>query len=275
MNLTTLEVAGVRLVRDEAGQIFATSLDVAERFGKHHKNVLRAIDALECSVEFRRLNFEPSSYINEQGKEQPCYRMTRDGFTLLAMGFTGAEATRWKESYIRAFNMMEREVTQRQEIDTQVILDVINARHDRSDALQRDVAMQVFNVETKVVSVESVVREHGEQISLIQRELGKRRRGILQETKNEHVQAVLRFYHGKCPICAITKVVDDEGQRIPPAEFDHFMANHRPDVGATWLICQPCHREITHSDRSRLDATPDFQSYQRKRKSVQHSLDLE
>jgi Rha family phage regulatory protein len=83
-----------------------TSLQVAIRFKKQHKDVLRSIRNLECSEAFRRRNFALSSYINEQGKEQPCYHMTKDGFTFAVMSFTGNEAGQWKEAYIEAFNRM-------------------------------------------------------------------------------------------------------------------------------------------------------------------------
>jgi phage regulator Rha-like protein len=62
---------------------------------------------LECSTEFAQRNFTPSSYTNLQNKEQPMYQITRDGFTMLAMGFTGKEAAKFKEKYIATFNMME------------------------------------------------------------------------------------------------------------------------------------------------------------------------
>lgn len=81
---------------------------VAQYFAKEHKNVIRDIRELDCSEEFRRLNFEPSSYKNEQGKKQPCYYMTRDGFVFLAMGYRGKKAAKFKELYIRRFNEMER-----------------------------------------------------------------------------------------------------------------------------------------------------------------------
>lgn len=82
------------------------SMKVAERFGKHHRDVLRSVRTLECSEDFRLRNFAQSSYVNEQGREQPCFVMTKDGFSMLAMGFTGKEAARWKEAYIGAFNAM-------------------------------------------------------------------------------------------------------------------------------------------------------------------------
>ncbi len=92
------------------GKVNTTSLDVAEKFSKEHKNVLRDIEKIECSQAFRRLNFEPSSYKNEQNKKQPMFRITRDGFAILVMGFTGKKAMQWKEKYIAAFNRMEKEL---------------------------------------------------------------------------------------------------------------------------------------------------------------------
>lgn len=85
-----------------------TSLDVAETFGKRHDHVLRDIKELECSEEFRLSNFGESSYINMQNKKQPMYLMTKDGFTLLVMGYTGEKAMKFKEAYIKQFNHMEK-----------------------------------------------------------------------------------------------------------------------------------------------------------------------
>jgi len=100
-----------KIIHIDGGQPWTDSRIVAEKFGKRHKNVLRAIANMECSQEFRRLNFEPVDYIDDNGERRPMIRMTRDGFTLLAMGFTGKEAMIWKERYISAFNQMERELT--------------------------------------------------------------------------------------------------------------------------------------------------------------------
>lgn len=83
---------------------------VAEFFEKEHKNVIRDIRELDCSEEFRLLNFEQSSYKNQQGKKQPCYCMTRDGFVFLVMGYRGKKAAHFKEMYIRRFNEMEEHI---------------------------------------------------------------------------------------------------------------------------------------------------------------------
>lgn len=99
----------MKLGKEERAAV--TSLDVAETFGKAHDKVLRDIRELGCSDEFRFSNFGESSYLNAQNKKQPMYLMTRDGFTLLAMGYTGDLAMRFKEAYIKQFNAMEAALT--------------------------------------------------------------------------------------------------------------------------------------------------------------------
>lgn len=92
------------------GQPVTTSLDVATKFNKNHRDVLRAIRELECSEEFSLRNFAQSTYLNDRKQSQPMYLITRDGFAFMAMGFTGAVAGRWKEAYITAFNAMEEKL---------------------------------------------------------------------------------------------------------------------------------------------------------------------
>lgn len=89
------------------GQPTTTSLDVAAHFGKRHDSVLRAIRQLDCSPDFALHNFAECSRPGANNKPEPFFRMTRDGFTFLCMGFTGKEAAKWKEAYISAFNKME------------------------------------------------------------------------------------------------------------------------------------------------------------------------
>jgi len=101
------------LVAVENEHAVTTSLRVAEVFGKQHKNVVRDIKSLDCSEEFRKLNFEPSKIAYQNGnikKQLPMYYITRDGFMFLVMGFTGKTAAKWKEAYIKAFNEMEAKI---------------------------------------------------------------------------------------------------------------------------------------------------------------------
>lgn len=99
----------MELVICNNGKATTTSVKVAEYFGKQHKNVITAIEKLreDPSVE-DRLNFKPVSYMDTMNRLQLMYDIDRDGFTLLAMGFTGKQALQFKLSYIDAFNKAEK-----------------------------------------------------------------------------------------------------------------------------------------------------------------------
>ncbi|MBF0802916.1 MULTISPECIES: Rha family transcriptional regulator [unclassified Neisseria] len=99
------------LVRLSGNRLITTSLAVSNHFGKKHAHVLRDIENLDCSDEFRESNFGLSSYTTSQNKKLPMYEITRDGFVFLCMGFTGTQAAQWKEKYIAAFNAMEAELS--------------------------------------------------------------------------------------------------------------------------------------------------------------------
>ena len=87
--------------------VTALSTDVARYFEKPHNDVLKAIRNLVNKIGGLGKNYQSSEYVNEQNKKQPCYRMDRKGFVLLAMGFTGEKALQFKIAYIDAFDEME------------------------------------------------------------------------------------------------------------------------------------------------------------------------
>ncbi len=97
------------------GKAVTTSQAVSTYFIKRHDNVIQKIECLDCSSEFRLLNFKETSYQRENpnggnGITTKCYQMTKDGFVFLVMGFTGKKAARFKEAYIAEFNRMEAEL---------------------------------------------------------------------------------------------------------------------------------------------------------------------
>lgn len=98
------------------GKAVTTSRYVADFFRKMHKNVIRAIESLECSPEFTQLNFVLSEYTDSTGRKLPMYDMTKDGFVFLVMGFTGKKAAAFKEAYIAEFNRMEAELNHRKPV---------------------------------------------------------------------------------------------------------------------------------------------------------------
>ncbi|EDK9174662.1 Rha family transcriptional regulator [Campylobacter jejuni] len=105
--LAVINGVGVELEVQGADQVTCTSLSVAEVFNKNHKNIIRKINEFPKD-NFTKLNFEPSKYIDSTGRILPCYKITRDGFSLLVMGFTGEKAYKWKIEFIKAFNEMEK-----------------------------------------------------------------------------------------------------------------------------------------------------------------------
>ena len=109
-------------------QLVTSSQIVALYFNKQHKHVLRAIDNIIAefsamtSENIKAQNwaltsmFYTASYKTGTGKRYPMYFMNRDGFSLLAMGFTGKKALEWKIRYIQAFNEMERKLKEQENL---------------------------------------------------------------------------------------------------------------------------------------------------------------
>lgn len=96
----------------KSGSAIASSLDIARHFGKAHKDVLRSIDRIveETGADFAGRNFALSEYLDNSGRKLRAFDLSRDGFSLLVMGFTGSDALQWKLRYIQAFNAMEAEL---------------------------------------------------------------------------------------------------------------------------------------------------------------------
>lgn len=100
------------LIQVNNGQAVVSSRQIADNFGKNHRDVLDAIREILGSAEISATPmFYETTYIHPQNKQEyPEILMNRDGFTLLAMGFTGKKALQWKIKYIQAFNEMEKQL---------------------------------------------------------------------------------------------------------------------------------------------------------------------
>jgi len=97
-------------------RFYASSRDIAEKFGKEHHNVLKAFDALQVPDNFRLVNFEETKCADSQGIERRLVLMTRNGFTILAMGFTGIKAIKWKILYLETFEKMEAKLREPKQV---------------------------------------------------------------------------------------------------------------------------------------------------------------
>lgn len=90
------------------GKALANSRDVATHFGKAHGHVMRSIrNLLSEEPRLGQSNFGLTMHADSQGKAQPTFDMDRTGFSLLALGFTGSRALKFRIAYVEAFDAME------------------------------------------------------------------------------------------------------------------------------------------------------------------------
>lgn len=135
------------------GKPVVSSRQIAENFDKNHRDVLRAVDNLKEDVRnFAQMFFE-STEADSYGREQRTYLMNRDGFTLLAMGFTGKAALEWKLKYIAAFNEMEKKLTEQPKLTrSQLLATALIAAHEELEEKDK----QIETMKPKVLFADAV-----------------------------------------------------------------------------------------------------------------------
>ena len=136
------------ILSTQNGEPVVSSRQIAENFDKNHRDVLRAVNNLKEDVRnFAQMFFEttvPDSY----GREQRAYLMNRDGFTLLAMGFTGKAALEWKLKYIAAFNEMEKKLTEHPQLTrSQLLATALIAAHEELE--EKDKRIELLTADTE------------------------------------------------------------------------------------------------------------------------------
>lgn len=168
-------------------QAVTSSLQVAEVFEKEHKNVLRDISTLDLD----RLNFEqmflegtePDSY----GRDRKVIYMNRDGFTLLAMGFTGKKALEFKLKYIEAFNQMENSIKTQLELPTtpQGILKLVMQNVDESNQKVEELGTRLTDLEQNTPVAPGDYNYISRRISQRVREVGRGYGDLTQKQRGE------------------------------------------------------------------------------------------
>lgn len=169
----------MNLVVIKNNQATTSSNKVAEVFGKRHDLVLRDINRLvgqlrECSdfnlLKNEEIGFNLSSYKDKSNRRMPAYEITRDGFTLLAMGFTGAKALQFKLKYIQAFNEMEEKLKNKVavsdkksgKIDDMELLRCLYAWHytkNEEDTLKlRELNDENYRMKSKLVQLQALLK---------------------------------------------------------------------------------------------------------------------
>lgn len=143
------------------GNVVTDSLVVAETFGKDHKHVLRDIEQMDCSDDFRESNFGLSSYKSVQNKELPKIIMTQDGFSFLVMGYTGKEAARFKEMYIAEFNRMRKELNKAPQTQLEIlqasIAHLVNIEREQAEQSKRlEVVEKKIDTQNEILALNSI-----------------------------------------------------------------------------------------------------------------------
>lgn len=257
MNNLPKVCAELRLCERE-GVPVVNSRDVAEMFEKEHRHVLRDIDHILLSPNLGSVEwFKETSYIDPTGRTLRSFDLTRDGFSLLVMGWTGAKALAFKVKYIEAFNAMEASLKS-------------SGSDERFLAAVREIVaplgVRFSQQDVAIGRIEHRVDTLSEDMAHVKHALLHRRRNLTAETKRVHVEAIKSF-GGRCPCCGEAEVVQGD-QRSVFAEFDHFYANSQPSAEHTWLICRPCHTALSTGRVSRDQREAEFRAYQNKRRRL-------
>ena len=124
----------------KSGKPVASSRQVAENFGKEHKDTLESIRQILAAENSATKSMFYETTFENRGKQYPMYLMNRDGFTLLAMGFTGKAALEWKLKYIAAFNEMEKKLTEQPQLTrSQLLATALIAAHEELEEKDKQI----------------------------------------------------------------------------------------------------------------------------------------
>ena len=154
-------------------KVTADSRMIAEHFEKRHADVIRAIESLVDSTQNCVDLFYEAKYTDASGKSNKRYDLTRDGFSLLVMGFTGQKALEWKLKYIAAFNAMEKQISTVR--IPQTFADALRLAADQAEILEKQKPLVAF-AETCAKSESTVlIRELAKIASKGGIEIGEKR----------------------------------------------------------------------------------------------------
>jgi Rha family phage regulatory protein len=258
----------LRLKPDHDGTPVVNSRDVAEAFEKRHDHVLRDIDAIRHAPDlghgwFREVQSEHPAVT---GRFDRSFDLTRQGFTLLVMGWNGERAMQFKVRYIQAFDAMEtmlkaNEPTTHKDL-IQAIREIVAplaVRFDGQDVAIEHVAEKVERVETKVDGLNG-------DVVWIKNKLSNKRRDISPATKVEHIDAADQL-GGRCP-CGCARLIVVNGIKLECCEFDHFYDGSKPDINNTWPLHKQCHSDLTHGKVPRHEREPAFKAYHNARRRL-------
>lgn len=189
-------------------QIFCDSLQVAETFNKRHTHILDTITKLTepkngLSEKFTQRNFALSTYKDNSGKQNKMYLLTKDGFAIVVMGFTGKKALQFKEEYIKRFNQMEQFIQSLQtaKIEFPELTDAIQKAHEKPKSYHYSNEIDMINRIVLGVSAKQFKEQNG--IDKAEKSI----RPYLTEEQIRGIEALQRFDIG------LITMIEDYQQR--------------------------------------------------------------
>ncbi len=207
-----------QLVYIENNKPVTDSLQVALTFGKRHADVLRSIEHSGFSTDFTERNFALSDYRDSTGRRLPKYIISQDGFSMLAMGYTGAAAIRFKEMYIAEFNRMAAKLNgnpsgvQALLQATQNLIDTQMVMAERMDAVESKVDAQITlnsgqqralqqAINKKVCSIEPISSERRDLFRQIHKEIKDRWQvASYKDVLRHELEGVLEYVKAWVPV---------------------------------------------------------------------------
>jgi uncharacterized coiled-coil protein SlyX len=183
------------------------------------------------------------------------------------MGWTGERAMAFKIRYIEAFDAMEAALNSPSTSIAATTEMVVAAVRAGVQETVQHLSVRLIGQDQSIERLETKVDVIVGEIADLKKQVSKGRRNLTDKTKREHIDA-LALFGGKCPCCGTAQIICDDGTRSAFSQFDHFYDNQHPDAQHTWLICTPCHSDLTRSIASRTERRAEFDAYQNKRQRL-------
>lgn len=266
------------------GELWTDSLSVAEVFGKEHRSILLVVRKIDAENKLVGLHsFVQSNYLDSQGKEQPAFEMTEDGFMGVVGKFNdraGSDISLIQAIYRKEFKRLRKESAQPSLNGNDILiglsvkltnmLEELKDQNIQNKIEHHAMKSEVIQFKGKIVSVEKKMDDVIEKVNTFEEKLTKlseKRRPFSTPDTNRHIDYVFKRYNGKCPLCGDTQILNAFKERINNSDMDHFFEKSKNRYDQGWLICKSCNLEMAAAKKNRdgityRDATTIFNAYQ-------------